>query len=152
MASHPLILRGSCVSIGGRAVLLRGESGSGKSDLALRLIDGGAALVSDDYVQAERRGDLVWAVAPAQIAGLLEIRGAGVVALDHHEEAALRLIIDLAASEAVIRLPDPAFEPILGVNLPKFALAPFEASTPAKIRLLLHALDTRAFRMDLTAP
>jgi len=152
MTSKPLILRGSCVSLEGRGVLLRGDSGAGKSDLALRLIDDGAVLVADDYVEASRRGDLIWAAAPAQIAGLIELRGAGVIALDEYEEAPLRLIIDLVHFGQVERLPEPALEPILEVVLPKFALCPFEASAPAKIRTILHALDRRAFRTDLTLP
>lgn len=148
----PLLLHGSCVSIGGAAVLLRGPSGSGKSDLALRLIDGGAALVADDYVEIVRKGDLLWARAPAQIAGLIELRGAGVIAMTYVEGAVLRLIVDLVEPGEVERLPEPASELVLGLAVPRFALAPLEASAPAKIRAILRALDTVAFRTDLTSP
>ena len=150
--NKPLLLHASCISVGSQAVLLRGPSGAGKSDLALRLIDEGAALVADDYVEIERRGDLIWAASPAQIAGLLEIRGAGVIAIGHSEGAPLQLIVDLVAPDRVERLPEPAFEPLLGLSIPRFALAPFEASAPAKIRMILHALDRTAFRMDVTGP
>ena len=69
----------SCVAIGGRAVLIEGEPGSGKSSLALSLIDRGAALVGDDGVLLEDRGARLWALPPPNIAGLLEIRNVGIV-------------------------------------------------------------------------
>ncbi len=71
----------SCVAIGGRGVLLEGAPGSGKSSLALALIDRGAALVGDDGVLLELRGDRLWALPPPAIAGLLEIRNVGIARL-----------------------------------------------------------------------
>ena len=72
----------STVATGGRAVLLSGPSGSGKSDLALRLIDRGFTLVSDDQTVVMREGDRLIASAPPTIAGKLEVRGLGIVEME----------------------------------------------------------------------
>ena len=80
--SASILLHATAVAIDGRAVLLRGPSGSGKSDLALRLIDAGARLVADDQSELSRRGDVLMVRAPATIAGLIEVRGLGILRLD----------------------------------------------------------------------
>jgi HPr kinase/phosphorylase len=128
-------IHATCIDIDGMAVLLRGAPGSGKSDLALRLIDGGARLVADDRVDLEVRDGRVVASAPAEIAGLFEVRGLGVLATEHIAESPLGAIVDLVAAEAVERIPEEAAEDILGVSFPLYRLAPFEASAPAKVRL-----------------
>ncbi len=138
--SETLLVHATTVAIDGEAVLLRGPSGSGKSDLALRLIDGGARLVADDQTLLRRVGSRVVATAPAAIAGLLEVRGVGLVRIDVAEAAPLVLIADLVLSGGVERMPDQRVETILGVAVPAFELAPFEASAPAKLRLLRRAL------------
>ena len=125
----------SCVALAGIGVLLRGPSGAGKSDLALRLIDGGGRLVADDRVDLALRGDRLVARAPAAIAGQLEVRGIGVVAVASATEAPLGLVVDLVAPVAVERLPEPQYCRYLGVDVPLLALAPFEASAAAKLRL-----------------
>jgi serine kinase of HPr protein (carbohydrate metabolism regulator) len=132
-----LLTRGSCVALSGEGVLLRGPSGAGKSDLALRLIDGGATLVGDDYVDLSAEDGRLWAAGRAAIAGLLEIRGVGPLAFSYLPRAPLALLIDL--EPPATRLPEPAAETILGIVVPRFALAPFEASAAAKIRALLRA-------------
>src|SRR5687768_12453001 len=88
-------IHASCVVIGNSAVLLHGASGSGKSDLALRLIDRGAALVSDDYTLLKRVGDRLVASAPPTIAGRIEVRGIGVVEMACVAEAHVRLLVAL---------------------------------------------------------
>jgi len=130
-------IHGTAVGIDGAGVLLRGPSGAGKSDLALRLIDGGAALVADDRVVLARDGDAILAFAPASIAGKLEVRGLGIVKLPAAVSARLRLVVDLVAPDAVERLPKAGETVLLGVALPVLNLAPFEASAPAKVRLAL---------------
>jgi serine kinase of HPr protein (carbohydrate metabolism regulator) len=134
------LIHASCVEIDGSAALLRGAPGSGKSDLALRLIDSGARLVADDQVEVVAiRGELI-ASAPDTIAGLVEVRGLGLVRLPDAKftpRARLSLVIDLGPSAAVARLPEAAAVTIEGVTLPLLVLAPFEASAPAKVRLAL---------------
>jgi HPr kinase/phosphorylase len=135
-----LLVHATAVAIGGRAVLLRGPSGSGKSDLALRLIDAGARLVADDRSELRRDGDAILVRAPETIAGLIEARGVGILQIDSLASAELALIVDLVAPEAVERLPEPRSETILGLSISLIALAAFESSAPAKLRLALAAL------------
>ncbi|EME70164.1 hypothetical protein H261_09527 [Paramagnetospirillum caucaseum] len=133
------LLHGTCVAIGGRGVLLRGPSGGGKSDLALRLIDGGALLVADDQTRLERRGDTLVARPPATIAGMLEVRGLGLIRLPHLEQAPLDLVVDLVPASEVERLPEANTLELLGLTLRHLRLAPFEASAAAKVRLAMRA-------------
>ena len=123
------------ISLEGAAVLLRGQSGSGKSDLALRLIDEGAVLVADDRVRMRVVDGRLLASAPENLAGLLEVRGQGIVAVDFIEEAQLRMVVDLVQSSAIERMPEAASAEIAGIRLPLLKLAPFDASAPAKLRL-----------------
>ena len=126
----------SCVAFNGRGVLLRGPSGSGKSDLALRAIEAGARLVADDLVALDRRDGRVWASPLPQAGGRLEVRGVGIVRLPALGDGApLVLIVDLAPSE---RLPAPCLEPVLGLPVRRIRLAPFEISAAIKLRLAAH--------------
>ncbi len=127
------------VALGGDGILLRGPSGSGKSDLALRLIDEGARLVADDQTEIERAGAGLEMRAPATIAGRMEVRGLGIVRVAALASAPLRLVVDLVAPEAVERLPEPLLCTFLGVSVPLLLLAPFTASATAKLRLALRA-------------
>jgi len=144
------LVHATCVEIDGAAVLLRGPSGSGKSDLALRLIDGGARLVADDQVELSvLRGELV-ATAPAALAGRLEVRGLGLIDLPATHRAAharVVLAVDIGPTAAP-RLPDQATVEVVGVALPRIILAAFEASAPAKLRLFL-AVARRSGRLHL---
>ena len=128
---------GNCVEIDGAACLLRGPPGCGKSDLALRLIDGGAALVADDQVELARDGDRIVATAPANLAGLIEVRGHGIVRLPATAWSHLGLVVDLVAPDEVERMPEAECCDLLGVGIPRIQLAPFEASAGAKVRLAM---------------
>ena len=130
-----LQIHASCVELGGTGVLLLGESGSGKSDLALRLIDAGARLVADDRAELRRDGGRLIASSPATIAGRMEVRGLGIVPLAHVAECGVGLAVELVAAERVERMPAVQTRTWLGIDVPLLALAPFEASAPAKIRL-----------------
>lgn len=140
MSDETLLVHATAVAIGGRALLLRGPSGSGKSDLALRLIDAGARLIADDYSKLQREGDAILVRAPEAISGLIEARGVGILEVEPLEAAPLALIVDMVAPQQVERLPDPGSETIFGLAIPVVAIAPFEASAPAKLRFALIAL------------
>jgi len=131
----------SAVAIGERAVLIGGRSGQGKSDLALRLIDRGAALISDDYTSIRRVGGRALASAPATIAGKMEVRGVGLIEMEAAANVPVALFVDL--DMAPERLPEPG-EPrtLAGVKIPVVALNALEASAPIKVEaaLKLHGL------------
>jgi HPr kinase/phosphorylase len=137
--TETLLVHGTAVAIEGEAVLLRGPPGAGKSDLALRLIDGGARLIADDQATLQRADNRILVRAPAAIAGLIEVRGVGILRVDPVDEAPLALIVDLVPAAAIERLPDDRFEAVLGLAIPLIALAPFEASATAKLRLARRA-------------
>jgi HPr kinase/phosphorylase len=135
---------GTSVALGGDGVLLRGPSGSGKSDLALRLIDEGARLVADDQTELRLIGGALRMSAPPTIAGKLEARGVGILDAPSVKSAALHLVVDLVPSAAVERLPEPQTCEFLGCRVPLLALSPLEASAPAKLRFVLRALRAQA--------
>lgn len=133
------MLHASAVAIDGSAVLIRGKSGSGKSDLAFRLIDRGAMLVGDDYIQLSSRDGRLFASAAPNLAGKIELRGIGIVAMPSCGDAPVALLIDLDAKSA--RLPEENWQTeINGIALPLLALPAFHVSTPAKIELALRQL------------
>ena len=141
-------LHASAVLVGARAVLIRGPSGSGKSKLARELIEGArgngsgfARLVGDDRVHLEAASGRLL-VRPAQaLAGLLEVRGVGVLRVDHEPVAVVGLVVDLNAADAE-RLPEPERQriEIEGVVLPRLAVA---AGAPALPTVLAHLISGR---------
>lgn len=132
-------LHATCIAIGPHGVLLRGGSGSGKSDLALRLIEEGAMLVADDQVTLRVRGGRLEASPPQAIAGLIEVRGFGIVRLPYRAPVTVVLVATLVERAEVPRLPEPDRVEVAGVVLPHLLLAPFDASAPAKLRLAVQA-------------
>ena len=132
-------LHATSVAIEGRALLLCGKSGIGKSDLALRLIDRGATLISDDYTLIKRIDGQLLASAPERIAGQIEIRGMGIVAMPHIDDIPVALLIDLF--DKVDRMPlEPLLRTIAGLPIPVWKVAPFEASAAIKVEWLLRAV------------
>ena len=140
------LVHGTCVALGRRGALLRGESGAGKSDLALRFLaltgDGELrpTLVADDqvFVEANGTGQLL-ASPPQTIAGKIEIRGLGIVAVPYLPQAELVLVCDLVNEEDVPRTPPEPWDrtEIAGRLLPALKLAPFELSAPLKLKMAL---------------
>ncbi|UVO49191.1 aldolase [Sphingomonas sp. SUN019] len=128
-------IHATTVAIDGRAVLISGPSGSGKSDLALRLIDRGATLVSDDYTEVRRDGDGLIAAPPATIAGRIEVRGIGIVPFPHLADAKVALAVRLGGP--VERLPERGRRVIAGVSVREVAVDAFAATAPIKCELAL---------------
>lgn len=128
-------IHASCVSIGGRGVLIAGRSGSGKSDLALRLIDRGAKLVSDDYTLVTRSGERLVGSGPQAIRGKIEVRGLGIVELQSIDGVPLCLLVDLDFPAE--RLPEPESRMLAGAALPLVRISALEASAPIKVEYAL---------------
>lgn len=136
-STRETLVAGTSVALADIGAILRGPSGAGKSDLALRLIDEGAALVSDDVTRVTRRNETLTAHAPERMAGQLEVRGVGLSAVPYRMRVGLALSVRLVPADEIERMPGPATTEILGVALPEIALDPFAASAVAKLRLAL---------------
>lgn len=135
-------LHASTVAIDGRAVLISGPSGSGKSDLALRLIDRGFVLVSDDQTIVKKDGDRLLATAPPTIAGKLEVRGIGIVDMERIESVPIALVVELRSE--IQRLPDDSRERlILGVKVPLISVDATAASAASKVALALNRMGLK---------
>lgn len=132
-------IHATTVALNGDAVLLRGASGSGKSDLALRLIDEGWDLVADDYTELHEADGALCARAPENIQGLIEVRGIGIVRIGCVARARVVALFDLLPLSDIERLPETANEVLLGHTVPRYGLHGFDASAPAKVRLALKA-------------
>jgi serine kinase of HPr protein (carbohydrate metabolism regulator) len=148
-----ILLHGTCLRVGEAGVLLLGPPGSGKSDLALRLIDQPgygisgllrhAQLVADDQVIVRLEKDRLIASAPPIIAGRVEIRGLGLASLPHRANVTLVMAVQLNAHETIERLPHMAktsYE-VLGMSLPMILIDPACASAPARIRAALDFME-----------
>ncbi|MGN6148537.1 MAG: HPr kinase/phosphorylase [Rhizomicrobium sp.] len=134
-------------------ILLLGESGKGKSDLALRLMERGAKLVADDRTEIYAQDGALHARAPKSLAGLIEARGLGIVAAPFVAEARIALAVEMIEEGYVPRMPQPekyVTPPELAIHEderpPLIWLSPFEASAPAKIVLAAAAFSKALFR------
>ena len=160
-SAERLLVHGTCVALdlsgSGAdwcALLLRGPSGVGKSDLALRLIEAGWRLVADDQCLLERREGVLFVSAPETIAGKIEARGVGVLSLASAlPSAPLLMVVDLVEKGQPERLPEPANSDLLGLSLPRLSLSAFDVSVPAKLRLAMQQTrGGRAFDQSDEAP
>ncbi len=120
-------------------MLIEGPSGAGKSDLALRLIDRGAVLVSDDQTLVVRAGKVLHARAPAEIAGRMEVRGIGIVAMPHVGDVPVALIVRIDGQ--VERMPDRRIRRVAGVEVPQMQIEAFHASAPIKVEMMLRGVE-----------
>jgi len=135
-------IHASCVAIDGRAVLITGASGSGKSDLTLRLLDRGFTLVSDDQTIVKKVGTRLTASAPPTIRGKLEIRGVGIVEMSQVDDQPVALVVELTSE--IQRLPDDSRErPIMGVPVPLISVDAMTASAASKVALALDRLGLK---------
>lgn len=143
-------INATTVAFEGHGVLLRGPTGSGKSDLALRLLGEGGHLVADDYTEVEREGERLIAHAPSTIAGLLEVRGVGILRVTPVSPAVLVACVDLVARGMVERMPEDSTVLVgkTGRHLPLFRLVAFEASAAAKVRLIVRLCAGSIQRMS----
>ncbi len=120
-------------------MLIEGPSGAGKSDLALRLIDRGAVLVSDDQTLVLRSGKTLVARAPTEIAGRMEVRGIGIVAMPHVDDVPVGLVVRLDGQ--VERMPDRRIRRVAGVEVRELHLDALHASAPIKIEMVLRGVE-----------
>jgi HPr kinase/phosphorylase len=134
------LLHATCVAVDGVGVLIRGRPGAGKSDLALRLIDGGAELVADDSCETHTRDERLFVTPPATIAGKFEVRGFGIVELPTRAGAPIGLVVDLKPEAEIERLPEHATCDIDGVAVPLLTVDGLSASAPAKVRMALRSV------------
>ncbi len=144
---EPTLLHANCVAIGGLGVLILGKPGSGKSDLTLRLIDvpgSGlgrkpirAILVSDDQVLVRVQAGKLHASPPKTIAGLLEIRGFGIVRVPYRKSVPLALAVRLTPAARIGRMPEPSRFDIAGLSVPLIEIDPASPSAPARLRAAL---------------
>jgi len=135
-----LNLPASCVALEGSGVLLLGESGSGKSDLALRLIHAGAVLVADDQVMVEDVIGKLRASCAPHILGLLELRGIGILTLPYQKSAPLTMVVQLTPRESIERLPAVQNYDCLGHSIPLIYVDAHDASAAARVSMTLQAL------------
>lgn len=128
-------IHATLISYQGKGVLLTGKSGTGKSDVALRLIsEKGAVLVADDRVDLKIIDNKLYGSAPKQIAGKLEIRGLGIALMPIIEQVEISLCVELCLDrDEIERLPEPEFMDFLGIFVEKIRLYPFDCSTICKI-------------------
>ena len=145
-APRTRLVHATCLVVGGCGVLILGPPGSGKSDLALRLIDQSgrgtgaeamtARLVADDQVVVTRRASRLIAGPPRRLAGLMEVRGLGIVDIEYAPEAELGLIVRLAEAGRIERLPEASQSQLvlLDIAIPEIAIDAAAASAPARVR------------------
>lgn len=134
----PLTLHATTVAINGRAVMLTGPSGAGKSDLALRLIDRGAVLISDDYTVIEQHSGVAVASPPATIAGRIEVRALGIVSVPFVSSIPVDLLVSVA--DEMERMPEPGWYELAGCRVRTIVIDPRPASAPIKVEWALQQM------------
>ena len=134
------LFHGTAVLYRGFGILIRGPSGSGKSDLALRLIDDGADLIADDQVIIKSVGEILQLSSPDNISGLIEVRGVGVVRIKYVSSIPLGLIVDINPRKKLKRMPITKKELIGNISIPVITINAFESSAVAKLKVFLQCL------------
>lgn len=133
------LVHATAIAINDHGVLLVGPSGSGKSDLALRLIDRGAVLISDDAVYIEQSSGKALLQAAPNIEGRIELRGVGIIEVPHTKYTAMRMVAEMAAPDE--RIPSTNLSTnIAGHSVPSVKIAALEASAPLKVEYALRSI------------
>ena len=141
-------VHGTSVSIDGDGVLFRGPPGSGKSDLALRMINFGAQLVSDDQVCLTRRNDNIFMSSPPTIRNSLEVRGIGIVNTIVQKEAPLILVLNMLPNNVTSRMPVWQLCTFFDIKVPAVEFAPFEISAHLKVKLAINLARKNGIEID----
>lgn len=132
-------IHAGCISYKNKGILILGDSGTGKSDLALRMImDKGAELVSDDRTDIENIDGRLFASAPQNLAGLMEVRGVGILNFPFKKKTQINLLVQLVKNpQEIERLPEKENSTLENVILPQIKLYAFESSVLNKLILAL---------------
>ncbi|MDZ4322667.1 MAG: HPr kinase/phosphatase C-terminal domain-containing protein [Alphaproteobacteria bacterium] len=130
-----LTLHGTAIEIQGKAVLLTGKPGMGKSSLALQLIDRGACLVADDQTCLTLEKGEVYAASPNALKGLLEVRGVGIYPFPSQNKSPLNLVVEICELDEILRLPDPTFVQYHNIPIPSLKLAKYDPLGALKVEL-----------------
>jgi serine kinase of HPr protein (carbohydrate metabolism regulator) len=137
-----MLIHATAVDVNGAGVLILGDSGAGKSDLALRMIQDGALLVCDDQVDVTPVSGWLRAAPAPRISGFVEARGVGILRAPTKASTRLRLAVELVTGD-LERMPPESFWGLPGETASGIALVrlhAFEASAPVKLRFLLHSV------------
>ncbi len=137
MMAPPVLRHATSVVFCGHGLLLMGASGSGKSDMALRLMDAGGSLVSDDYTHITVKNQHLFGSPPDTIKGLIEVRGVGLFNVPYLCSARMDVVVMCDTKEALERIPPVMRCDIEGVSLRQIIFYPFESSAVAKLRMFL---------------
>ena len=132
-------IHSTSVVIDDNGVLILGDSGSGKSDLALRLIDNGATLISDDISICRKNSNNIYLYCPPEIKGLLEVREIGIITVPFVEKIKLRLVVNLKSNNNE-RFPKDSSFRILGIKIPIINIEGKNSSAVAKIKVKLNEI------------
>ena len=129
-------VHGTAIALEDKGVLIIGPSGSGKSDLALRLIDSGATLISDDLTICQRRNDEIILFPHKKINGLIEVRGVGIIKVPYIKDVKLKMIVQLIEKQPD-RIPVKEEKDFLNLNIKFIEIVGKEASSTVKIKVKL---------------
>ena len=136
-----MLIHASCVSWQNKGILLIGDSGSGKSTGALALLEKGASLIADDYVEISIQNNAVLATCPKTIKGKIEVRGLGIIDIKSLSQTTIDVVIDCKADFASVpRMPDIKTQKFFDKEIPLYALCPFENIFAQKVLLILASL------------
>ncbi len=128
-------LHATCVEIQGKAILITGKSGRGKSSLALQLIDRGALLVSDDQTLMTLKKGTLMAFPPPSLKGLMEVRGVGICSFPYQEKSPVKLHVDIGEKKTVERFPESTFREYFGIKIPYLRLIKNDPLGAIKVEL-----------------